>query len=626
MQPRGLLLLSIDMGAPSKRAQKIRARGEFDAARLRTEIGAPYANYGGFAWSLPDIYAARDQQMLGRFSRAARLAESTRTDSAIFAARQNRLAPQRCIAVGLVPAKGARGERIAAEAEATFGAKGVGITPDTQADINGYLADHGVAFGYCHCVPRADGSRIDMTVRAWPIEFVWWDENERVFKTTTREGGEERIVNGDGRWIVFQSHEVTPWKNGALIATALVWAIHAFGSRDWSKSSAAHGNAKVMGEMPVQVPLQDAEGKLTPEAAAFLEVLKGIASGDMPVGIRPSGAKTEYLTNGSNAWQVFQSLSEGSEKAANRIYCGTDGALGAQGGAPGVDIKALLGVGQTIYSGDFLAMERGFTTAIEVWTALNFGDSTLAPTRKFLVPDGDEDARAASYATRKAAFYDDVDRAKKSGFVVDAAFVSAIAALHQIEPPLLPELTSSSAPTIVLAPTDLASVVTVNEARASAGVSALLLADGSPDPDGSLTIERFRAKQAATAAGASSPTPAASSEVVGTLGRLADALSRVETIRGRDGADGRDGKDGRDGADGREGAPGGPGPAGPQGSEGPKGRDAEELALSFAQRSAAFLEDVETTRRVTGRNMSPKAFAELARAHGVDPEIYAGGE
>src|SRR5262249_10848254 len=147
--------------------------------------------------------------------------------------------------------------------------------------------------------------------------------------------------------------------------------------------------AKVIGEMPEGVPLQK-DGALSDEAAAMVELLRAIASGDSPIGIRPAGSKTDFLVNTSTAWQIFENLSTNAEKAAARIYLGTDGTLGAQGGAPGVDIKALFGVASTIVEGDLECLERGFKTGtIEPWTALNFGDSSLAPTRKYLLPDPD---------------------------------------------------------------------------------------------------------------------------------------------------------------------------------------------------------------------------------------------
>src|SRR5690606_9632438 len=97
-----------------------------------------------------------------------------RTDDAIFVAKTNRLAPQRCVEVAMVPPKKA-GASIAKEADALFGREGVGLLPETVADIHSCLVDHGVAFAYNVPVPREDGSRVDFEVHVWPIEHVRWD-------------------------------------------------------------------------------------------------------------------------------------------------------------------------------------------------------------------------------------------------------------------------------------------------------------------------------------------------------------------------------------------------------------------------------------------------------------------
>ena len=55
---------------------------------------------------------------------------------------------------------------------------------------------------------------------------------------------------------------------------------------------------------------------------------------------------------------------------------------------------------------------------------------------------------------------------------------------------------------LVLAPTDVAVIVKVNEGRRSQGLGPLLLPDGRPDPDGYLTIAAFKAKHAAVVAAA----------------------------------------------------------------------------------------------------------------------------
>jgi hypothetical protein len=439
------------MGAPSKRAKRIRQASEFGS--LSRAISPPKSSPSVYAWNLADIQAARDEQMRGRFLRAARLAESMRTDDALYVARANRLAPQRSIEVAMVPAKGARGQSIASEADALFGAAGVGILPETIADIHGCLVDHGISFALTTATPREDGSRVDLSVSAWPIEFVRWDSTEGVFKTRIEDGAEETIVHGDGRWTIFCKNEIEPFKHGALLPAALVWARHAFAIRDWAKGSVAHGNAKIIGEMPEGVPMQNENGT-TEEAAAFMQLLEAVCYSDAGVGIRPAGSKTDYLVNGSTAWQVFDNLVQNAEKAAARVYLGTDGTLGAQGGAPGVDIQALFGVAATIVEGDLECLERGFKSGvIEPWTALNFGDSSLAPTRAYLLPDPDEHARRMNLAERRVKFFEDMLAARDAGFELTDEYVATIAAEYGIEAPKLPvKPAAAPAPAVVEAP------------------------------------------------------------------------------------------------------------------------------------------------------------------------------
>ncbi len=508
------------MGAASKRARRIRSAAEFQVARLRNALVAP--KVGGIpltSWSLADIFAARDAQLRGDFNRPAKMAEAMRTDDALAVPFKNRLAPQQCIKVKLKPAKvgNARAISICAEAEAQFGQNGVAVHADTLASIHECLTNHDVAFAHVTAIPREDGTRVDYEVKAWPIEHVRWDAYEKVFKTRVDPGaaeavgGEVTIVHGDGRWIIFQRFENEPFKHGTILAAALVWARHAYALRDWAKGSVAHGNAKVVGALPEGVPLQDADGNLTPEAEAMAEALRAIGSSDSPSVIKPAKSTIDFITNNSAAWQVFDRLVANAEKSGARLYLGTDGTLGASGSAPGVDIVALFGVARTYIQSDVACISRGLQTgAIEPWTAINFGDSSLAPERVYVLPDEDDDAVRAALAARKQAFYAEIEKAKANGFVVDQAFVDQLAEEHGIEPPTLP-VESEKAPSIALAPTDIARVVTVNEARASAGVGPLVLpVVGGLDPDGNLTVEQFAVKKAAQVAQPAPPlAPAA---------------------------------------------------------------------------------------------------------------------
>lgn len=594
----------------SREAEVIRTADEFDIRRLSKALAPPKTGTIPLAsWTLAEIFAARDDQMRGYFYRPARLAESMRTDDALAVAFENRLAPQRIIPVTVDAAKGARGASIAREAAALYGQGGVALSPATLGSIHGCLVNHDVAFAQVRAMPREDGKRVDLEVRYWPIDHVRWDPLTRQFMARVdpetldavegiTAGGEVPIVHGDGRWIIFSRYEHEPFKYGAILSAAIVWARHAYAIRDWSKGSVAHGSAKVIGELPAGVPIQDAEGSLSPEAEALSALLREVASGDAPAGIKPSGSKVDFLTNTSTAWQVWSELVSNAEKAAARIYLGTDGMLGAQGGAPGVDVQALFGVAATRVQSDLACISEALHTGLLVpWCAINFGDSSLVPTRRYLIPDGDADAARESLAKRRVAFFDDIAKARANGFAITQDYVNSVAEQHGVEAPMLPA-DADKGPSVTLAPTDLARVVSVNEARASAGLGPLLTIDGQPDPDGRLTVEAYAAKSATTTA---APTPATPN-----AGVSPEALARGITIAAMHTPEVFRGPPGRDGAPGQP---------------GPPGRDGEAVHLTSVQRTFGVVEDLKA-QQALGLEITREMIIRLCEQHEVDPRAF----
>jgi hypothetical protein len=498
------------MARHGKQATKIRSIAEFDLARLQADVRAPAKNSTGGTWSLEAIVSARDLQLTGKFALPVEMAKKMRTDDAIFVARTKRLSPQECIAVAMVPALrgGSRALAIAREATALFGQDGIGLRLSTIASVHACLVDHGIAVARVRATPRADGSRVDMHAEYWPLEAVYWDAHRRSLMTQTAGGQLVEIEHANGEWIVFRRHEHEPWAQTAcILSSCLVWARHAFGLRDWSKGSAAHGNAKVVGEMQEGTVLQQEDGSLTPEAQSFIELMRAIASGDSQAGIRPAGSKTEYLSNSSNAWQVWNELVQGAEKAAARIYLGNDGSLGTSSNAPGVNLEALFGVETNIIEVDLRCLEVGFAEGlIQPWCAVNFGDSSLAPTRRYMIPDTDADAAREAKSKRRQAFHEAVERARTNGFVIDQSYVDALAEEMDVESMRL-VASEEKRPTVALAPTDIAGVLKANEVRAVAGLEPLTLADGSPDPDGQLPHAVFVAKALALSNAPTDTTP-----------------------------------------------------------------------------------------------------------------------
>lgn len=458
------------IGLPARELE-YRVRGRVrEASEFAGGLAArpPNRSPSAHAWTLEQVRRARDEQLAGKFERPARLAEAMRTDDALFVAYHNRIAPQGAIPAALQPSREPSRNAAAVSKRA---AQHVIATRPTLKGIHGTLVNHGIAVGYLTHEPNDAGTLVDFRLREWPLEHITWSDSRQTLEARTSDGTRETVTHADGRWVVFQKHGLRPWgQDACVLPGALLWAAHAYGLRDWMAGAQSHGQAKIVGELPEGVTLAQEDGSLSPEANAFLRMLNDIVSGTAGAGVRAAGAKTDFLANDSTAWQVFAELINNREKAAARIYLGTDASLGSVGGAPGVDISALFNVATTLIQGDFEAIEQGLNVGVyQPWAAVNYGDSRLAPRWRYLLPDPDEEQnreRAAKNAERVVA---EVDALKKIGAVVDQDVLDAIAQRYGVTPPTLQERTEQAVP-LALAPTDVAKVVKVREAREAQGL------------------------------------------------------------------------------------------------------------------------------------------------------------
>jgi phage gp29-like protein len=346
------------------------------------------------------------------------------SDDAIYVARANRLAPITAVASRLEPHDSRRGRDVAKRLQDSV------VAPQsTLLGLLGTLVDHGIAVGRLSHEIADDGSLVSMRLHEWPLEHVYVDApagDALIARTTT---GSETIVHGDGSWVVVRRMDRQPWRyDAALVPASLVGYAHAEGLADWAGATRAHGLARVMGELPEGYALATSDGALTPEANAFLRLLQDVASGEAAAGIRPAGGKVDFLTHASSAWQVFRESALSREKAAARIYLGTDAVLGSVGGAPGVDISELFGVASTKIQGDIQAIERAMRTGVyEPWTAINYGDSKLAPSLRYELPDPDADRRRDERARGLERLTTTINQMREAGLEVNAGTVSRLA-------------------------------------------------------------------------------------------------------------------------------------------------------------------------------------------------------
>jgi hypothetical protein len=478
---------------------RLRVSEEF---RNALALSAPRREAPVTSWSVESIRQARDAQMRGDFKLPVKLAAAMRTDDAMFIAYHNRIAPHAAIATELRAAPGARGEPIKNKALSSC-IVGRGVLQG----ICGTLADHGIAIGYIEQETNEDGTRVDFRLTEWPLEHVKYNESTEQLETRIRDGlPTEPIVHGNGRWVVFKKFNVKPWQQEAcLLPGALLFAVHAESIKDWAAAANTHGQAKIIGELPEGWSLQDDDsGELTQEAQAFLAMMQDIVSGEVGAGIMPHGAKADFVSNGSTAWQVFTEIVNNREKAAARIYLGTDAILGSVGGAPGVDIAQLFGVATTKIQGDFTCIEQALRTGFfEPWTAINEGDSRYAPTLVYLLPDVDAAKKTAEYDENLTKLLARVKELKEQGMIVDQPVIDRLAKIYNVTPAPVLAPVAGKTPAIVPAPTDFAKAVRVKEVRAAGGLDPI----GDPKIDNMFLpqFEAFLKSSGETAGGDAQP-------------------------------------------------------------------------------------------------------------------------
>lgn len=414
----------------------MRTRDEYDLAALMTRLLPPRSSSALYAWDAAAIGEAKTQQLRGAFKLPADMLRNMLADDAIYSAWQVRVSPEAALGVAIEPAPGA--VRIAAEADALFGAQGAGLAPATRQDVLSDMVAFGAGFARAETVPRADGSRVDVAVRHWPAEHCWFDSNRRTWMTRIDDGSEREVRDGADGWIVAAKSDHEPWvRHAAILPATLVWRAHAFAIRDWETASYSHANAKVAGSLPESWSYSDSAGALTPQALGFLEILKAAASTDAMAAITPAGATIQYLSNPSTMHEIWRAIVENRERAAHRILCGTDASLGSPGGAPGVDILSLFGVSNTLGEGDLRALARGWQGAVDMWCAINFGDSSLAPRYAYLIPNPDEQAQRDAYGTRLVQALGIVAQMRAAGLPPTQDDLDALAARLDVELPAI---------------------------------------------------------------------------------------------------------------------------------------------------------------------------------------------
>lgn len=434
-------------------------------------------------WSVDDVLDALRQHELGLFFRSALLVDAMGRDDRIVSALDT-------IILGILRLPFAvdigDGEQ-AEEARAAFAKFFGSAVPESEAyDFVRWFLMLGI--GLCELLwDTSDPTHWKVEgIKVWHPQYLYYRQDTRRLVLLTAEGPVD-IDPGNGKWVLLSMGE-RGWMRGAVRSLAKSFLLREYVFRDWARNSEVHGQ----GILKIKVPSNaDADDK-----RKFFDAVQNIGS-DSTIECPDNGDGGAFdvtlLESAQDHGEGFEKLLLRTEANINVRILGQAGTVEA---GPTYVAKGVFGkVTLDRIDGTVGPLETALLEHMsKPWALFNYGDTALAPKPNWdSEPPEDKQKRAETIKGLAAAVTQLDNALAPSGKRTDA-----LALVEQFGVPTLdlPQ-TTDRAPTIALAPPDIAKIVTVNEGRASAGVGALTLPDGSRDPDGDLTIEEFSAKKAA---------------------------------------------------------------------------------------------------------------------------------
>lgn len=446
-------------------------------------------------WSLERVRNAVVLHDQGFFLESSMLAIVVSRFGPVFAALSQAIAPALALPRHVRGGQRGLGRMLRDEVEAQLAPRG-GLLPSpyfpptlwgsTALDLR--LMGFAI-FQHVYGDPDPDTMVRPVYTRRWPTWATQYYRYRRTFVALTTEGPID-IINGDGKFTLIADTE-EPHFDGAIRALGIEAIDGALAKEARANYIDRYGNPKWVGIMPEKTAVR------SPEGDAMFDAMETIQGPD-GWGVIPHGAdfKTAQMTAGQNA--VFDSALDNVWKFVAAILLGSDGTMSPSTGVYSAPIFA--GVRRDLIDRMLQAMVRAINMGhVDPWLDLNYRRSILEdrtgwiePVLDIPLPDPDADARIKSLAERVSSLHKIVQEERAAGFVVTQDRVAALAAQLEVDEPMLAQMTAPT--TIALAPTDVAKIVRVDEARASQGLPPI------GDERGMLTIVEMEQQAVAKAA------------------------------------------------------------------------------------------------------------------------------
>lgn len=338
-------------------------------------------------------------------------------------------------------------------------------------------------------------------LKPWHPTFCYWDPALRKYRIATQDGI-ETIEPGDGRWILYTPHGYyRGWRRAGVRPLSVPWYVRQLSWRDHARYNEVHG-----------MPITKAKTPARSDPTLRDTFVRGLASlGQESVIVCPqnvdgTGYDVDMLEARDRAWESFNALAARADMSIVLTILWQNLTTEVQGGSYAA-AQVHEGVQQTAARYDNGTLSACLhEQAARVFSAWNFGRPELAPKREWVIEQpSDHLASAQAFQAFSAA----VQNLANAGIRLTPAGVAELAFKFNVAltADQVAEVASGKqAFRIPFTPTDLASFVTVDEARASQDLPPLGGADGA------MTVSQYQAKNAATIAKAvEATTPPAGS-------------------------------------------------------------------------------------------------------------------
>jgi phage gp29-like protein len=249
-------------------------------------------------------------------------------------------------------------------------------------------------------------------LRALPTEFLRYNEFERQWYYTSREG-DQKVTPGDGKWVLLAAGQ-RPWNWGLIRGLAVLWLSKGLTYGDWQRYCQKHGLPIIKAKIPI---FRDDK-----EKDRFIDDLSSIQSEGvvgLPTGPDGDGYDVELLEATDGSWESFQANLDRADRKIQIMLLGSN--IGteqseATGGSRAAAETSSNGIDQDKAKADEKYVSQCLLEQfLRPFFAFNFGPTIEAPAPHWDVCP-EEDARA--WADAQTAFVGMLNAVRTSGYKI----------------------------------------------------------------------------------------------------------------------------------------------------------------------------------------------------------------